>query len=180
MRRWMWGPALLAWLAVVLPAGVAVGQQTPGPTIVHRTSMEVTGAPSSFDVVNLVLEFAPGAQTPLHVHGGQGFMTVLEGELVHRPQGEAEQRVRAGETFLDLPGHPHVAANLTQALARGVFTVVLPKGAALMTVQGSSQPATLPETGADRTPAVAPVVALIAAVSLVAAGWRLRRARVVR
>ncbi len=77
---------LVAVLTLVFPAAVALGQAPPGPTQVYRTSMEVTGAPATFDLINLVLDFAPGAQTPVHSHGGQGIVTVLE-RRNHPPAG---------------------------------------------------------------------------------------------
>ena len=137
MRRKMLVPAIVALFAVVLPAAVALGQEVPpGPTLVYRTSMEVTGAPATFDVINLVLDFAPGARTPVHTHGGHGIVTVLEGEVMHRPEGGEARRVVAGESFIETPGNPHAAGNESQAKARAAFTVLLPKGAEVTTVAG--------------------------------------------
>ena len=131
---------LVVLFNLVLPAAVALGQAPPGPTLVYRTQMEVTGAPPTFDVINLVLDFAPGAQTPLHTHGGQGIVTVLEGEVVHRPQGGEARRVVAGESFVETPGNPHTASNESQATARVAFTILLPKGGAVTTVEGDPSP----------------------------------------
>ena len=131
--------SIVAVFTLVLPAAVARGQ-TPGPTLVYRTSMEVTGAPATFDLINLVVDFAPGARTPLHSHGGQGIVTVLEGEVIHRPEGGEERRVVAGESFLEIPGHSHTASNESQAKARVAFTAVLPKGAEVTTVHGDPDP----------------------------------------
>jgi len=101
MRSRMLVTAVVAVLAVLVSSGAALGQTVPpGPTLVYRTSMEVTNAPAAFDVINLVLDFAPGAQTPVHTHGGHGIATVLEGEIVHRPQGGEARRLVAGESFL--------------------------------------------------------------------------------
>jgi quercetin dioxygenase-like cupin family protein len=151
----------------------------PGPQVVYRTAMEVTNPPAVFDTINLVLDFAPGASTPLHSHGGQGIVTVLEGELVHRPEGGEERRLRAGESFLETPGHAHIAANESGANARVLFTDLLPKGAALTTVQGASQsaapPAALPKTGDDPMDSQHAWVVLLAGAGLLAGGWLLWR-----
>ncbi len=130
---------IVAVFTLVLPAAVALGQ-TPGPTPVYRTSMEVTGAPATFDVINLVLDFPPGAQTPLHTHGGHGIVTVLAGEVVHRPQGGEARRVVAGDSFIETPGNPHTATNESQTTARVAFTLLLPKGSAVTTVEGDPSP----------------------------------------
>ena len=130
---------LLVGFTLVLPATLARGQ-TPAPTLVYRTSMEVTDAPATFDLINLVVDFAPGARTPFHSHGGHGIVTVLEGEVIHRPEGGEERRVVAGESFLELPGRPHTASNESQAKARVAFTALLPKGAEVTTVHGDPDP----------------------------------------
>ena len=160
MKRRMFVTAAIALLGFMLPAGAVVGQDLPpGPTLVYRTSMEVTSPPAAFETINLVLDFAPGAWTPFHSHGGQGIVTVLDGELIHRPEGGAERRLVAGESFLEIPGHPHVAGNASSANTRVLFTILLPPGTELTTVQGAPQPATppsLPGTGEAPLPVTLP------------------------
>ena len=129
---------IVAVFMLVLPS-VAFGQ-TSGPTVLYRTSMEVTGAPATFDVINLVLDFAPGTRTPMHSHGGNGIVTVLEGEVTHQPEGGEARRVIAGESFLETPGNPHIASNESKANARVAFTVLVPKGAEVTTVRGDPGP----------------------------------------
>jgi quercetin dioxygenase-like cupin family protein len=180
MRRRIHVATFIALFAFIFRAGTALGQDVPpGPQVVYRTTMEVTNPPAIFDTINLVLDFAPGASTPLHSHGGQGIVTVLEGELVHRPEGGEERRLRAGESFLETPGHAHIAANDGGANARVLFTALLPKGAELTTMQGASQPAAppaaLPKTGDDPMDSQHPWVVLLAGAGLLAGGWLLRR-----
>jgi quercetin dioxygenase-like cupin family protein len=175
---------------VLLPKGAQLttvsGEQggqdlPPGPQVVYRATMEVSNPPAAFDTINLVLDFAPGASTPLHSHGGQGIVTVLEGELVHRPEGGEERRLRPGESFPETPGHPHIAANDSGANARVLFTALLPKGAQLTTVQSTPQslapPAALPKTGEHPAASEHLWVAVLASAGLLAAGWLLRRKR---
>jgi quercetin dioxygenase-like cupin family protein len=174
----------------LLPKGAALttvsgdqgGQELPpGPQVVYRTTMDVSNPPAVFETINLVLDFAPGASTPLHTHGGQGIVTVLEGELVHHPEGGEERRLRAGESFLEMPGHAHIAGNDSQANTRVLFTALLPKGAQLTTVQGAPQPpappAALPKTGDDPAASQGAWVAVLAGAGLLAAGWLVRRKR---
>jgi quercetin dioxygenase-like cupin family protein len=182
MKHRMTVATLVALLAFMFCAGTALGQDLPpGPQVVYRTTMEVTNPPAVFDAINLVLDFAPGAATPLHSHGGQGIVTVLEGELVHRPEGGAERRLRAGESFLETPGHAHTASNESQANTRVLFTDLLPKGADLTTVHGAPQPTTpppaLPNTGDNSVASQRLWVALLAGAGLLAGGWLRRRQR---
>jgi len=178
----MYVAAFIALFAFIIRAGTALGQDVPpGPQVVYRTAMEVSNPPAVFDTINLVLDFAPGASTPLHSHGGQGIVTVLEGELVHRPEGGEERRLRPGESFLETPGHAHIAANESGANARVLFTALLPKGAQLTTVQSAPQspapPAALPKTGEHPAASEHLWVVVLAGAGLLAAGWLLRRKR---
>jgi quercetin dioxygenase-like cupin family protein len=182
MRRTMLLATFVALFAFIFRAGAASGQELPpGPQVVYRTTMEVSNPPAAFETINLVLDFAPGAWTPLHTHGGQGIVTVLEGELVHRPEGGEERRLRAGESFLETPGHAHIAGNAGDTTARVLFTALLPKGAPLTTVQQAPQnaapPAALPKTGEHPAASQHLWVAVLAGAGLLATGWLLRRKR---
>jgi quercetin dioxygenase-like cupin family protein len=174
---------------ILLPKGGAVTtvegdpspNPPPGPTVVYRTQFEAANPAPTFDLVNLVLDFAPGVWTPVHSHGGQGMVTVLEGEVVHRPVGGEERRVVGGENFLESPGGPHAAGNVSGAKARVIFSVLLPKGAEVTTVlpetQPAPQPAALPNTGDHPLPLAWVVVGLGAgclATGLLIRGKRIR------
>ena len=116
------------------------GELPPGPKTVHRSSLPGLTIEGEFELINLILEFAPGAATPLHTHGGPGIVTVIEGEIVFGVEGRPEIRSPGRRGFyLDLPGTAHTAANKSSAPARVSYAVALPKGAALTTVVGGSQ-----------------------------------------
>ena len=179
MRRRSFAPTLIAVLLCLLLASVALAQDVPpGPTVVYQTTMKVTNPPAAFDLINIVLDFAPGAGTPIHYHDARGIVTVLKGEIVQQPAGGAEQRLRAGQSFLESPGRRHRVANPTRANARILFTALLPKGAHLTTVPGTpqtpAQPGTLPDTGA-RPPSSIAWLGVIVGASLLVGGRRLRR-----
>ena len=166
--------------AVTTVAGAPGSDAPPGPTVVYRTSFEATRPAATFDLINLVLDFAPGAWTPLHSDGGHGMVTVLEGEVVHRPAGGEERRVVAGESFLETPGNPHSAGNTSGARARVMFSVLLPKGAELTTVLPAAPPAPppaeLPNTGYYPRPLAWLVFSMGA--GLLTTGWLIRRKRI--
>jgi quercetin dioxygenase-like cupin family protein len=137
--------------AVALPKGAAlttvVGgppseQLPPGPKPVYRTSLPGLTMQGEFELINLILEFAPGAATPLHTHGGPGIVTVLEGEITFGVSGKPDQVAKPGEFYPDLPGTQHTAANNGSSPARVSYVIALPKGAALTTVAGGAQPQT--------------------------------------
>jgi quercetin dioxygenase-like cupin family protein len=104
--------------------------------------------------VQLILDFAPGAWTPPHTHGGAGLVTVLEGELTRRDDMTGEETVYApGEFWIEVPGHVHAAGNAGQENARAAVTFLLPKGASLTTVKEGTNTGDLPPgpTPAART-----------------------------
>jgi hypothetical protein len=109
-----------------------------------------------FEMINLILDFAPGSATPLHSHGGPGIVTVIEGELVFAPEGQAEIVARPGDVYLDLPGTHHTAVNKSGAPARVSYAVLLPTGATLTTVTAAPAQAQAPAPAPVEQPAAAP------------------------
>ena len=137
--------AIAVMLTIVLaPVAAVRGQVPPGPTT--RAQFRAPGVPldGPYEVVHLVLDFAPGAWTPLHTHGGQGIVTVLEGTMTRRAEG-AETVYRPGEGWVE-PGVAHQAGNAGTGPASVMVTFLLPQGAPLTTV-APAQPG-LPNTGA--------------------------------
>jgi hypothetical protein len=57
------------------------------PRVVAESRFAVTNAPAQTDLVQLVVDFEPGAWTSLHTHGGQAINLVLEGEITLRHAG---------------------------------------------------------------------------------------------
>jgi quercetin dioxygenase-like cupin family protein len=130
--------ALVLVLTLVPPAPVALGQQASVTTVIEKR-FQAADPPAAAEVLQVVLDFAPGAWTPVHVHGGPAYVTVLEGEMTLRMAG-MDQTFAAGEGWIDSPDEPHAAGNEGSVPARLVVTFVLPKGAT---------PTTVVETGAQ-------------------------------
>ena len=95
--------------------------------------IEVPAPPPEFDLVQIVLDFIPGAFTARHLHGGDAVATVLSGELTRRVFGETETETvyRAGDTFKVNANEAHEEGNAGTALTSVVVTYMLPKGATL-------------------------------------------------
>lgn len=85
-----------------------------------------------FDLVQFFLDFAPGAWTPEHTHGGVGYATVVEGSMVVREKG-SEKAYKPGESWAEIPGEYAVVGNPGSSKAVIAVTFLLPKGAALTT-----------------------------------------------
>jgi quercetin dioxygenase-like cupin family protein len=114
--------------------------------ITIQTQFPLGVAAGEATLVNVIIDFAPGAATPQHVHGGPVLATVLSGAVtVHNP-GETHV-YRAGESWTEFPNTPHHAVNEGAEVARVSVAAILPRGAAL-TTPVSQAPAALPRTGA--------------------------------
>ncbi len=149
------------------------GDLPPGPTKVYESRLEVNNSPTQLDVVQMLLNFAPGAWTPLHSHGGEVLITVVAGEMTVQKQG-GETTYKSGDTWIEHAGDIHKAGNVTSAESSVAVTFLLPKGAQLTTVQDATAPVLLPQTGSDSSSVSVLWIALIA-TGLVAAGWWVRK-----
>jgi quercetin dioxygenase-like cupin family protein len=137
---------------ILLPKGkdvttvVDTATQIPGPTVAYQGTYPMPGvAAGDYDLVNLVLDFAPGAEIPLHYHGGPALVVGKNGTLTLRPEGGTEHTVTPGMVANEKAGARHVMINTSSADA-GIFAgVLLPKGAELTTLV--NQPAGMPSTG---------------------------------
>jgi quercetin dioxygenase-like cupin family protein len=135
----LWRVVLLAIAALALWPATVFGQELPpGPSTVHALARLPIGQdPGPIDETQtLLLDFAPGAWTPLHTHGGSTLVRVLEGEMTRR-RGATEDRFRAGESWVEQPGDVHAAGNASSTPARVLVTFLLARGAPLTTVAGT-------------------------------------------
>jgi quercetin dioxygenase-like cupin family protein len=105
----------------------------PGPTTVTRSSLRLTEVPSTMNLVQVQLDFDPGAWTPAHWHGGPLLVTVLDGEVSMRQQG-TERTFKKGELWIEYPGVVHAAGNKTSDTATVVVTFLMPRGGRLTSI----------------------------------------------
>lgn len=114
--------------ALTTVAGVPVDNPPPGPVVrwMYRTPGWAQTGP--FELVQVVLDNAPGTATPPHSHGGVLPFTTIEGTLTYRLRGHGKMLVRTGESHTELPGHIAIASNDTDEMVTTVFSIVLPKG----------------------------------------------------
>lgn len=137
--------------AVLLPAGAALTTLQPGvlpapvgPKVLGLTRSQVTAPAATFDVVQLVFDFAPGSFTAVHKHGGPGQATVFEGTVTKREGGQ-QTAYAAGQGFAEVANAILSVGNLGTTQASMAVTFLLPAGAPLTTVVGAAPGA--PATG---------------------------------
>jgi quercetin dioxygenase-like cupin family protein len=91
-------------------------------------------AKPALDVAVQSIVFQPGAQSGWHSHPGPVFISVVSGTMTfyEGDDPDCEPVVRhAGEGFLDVGDHAHIARNETGEPATNVVTYFAPPGAAL-------------------------------------------------
>ena len=98
-----------------------------------RWRVEVKATPD-LDVAVQSIDFLPGAQSGWHSHPGPVFISVVSGTITfyEGDDPDCEPVVRtAGQGFLDVGDHPHIARNESGMPARNIVTYFAPPGAAL-------------------------------------------------
>jgi hypothetical protein len=106
--------------------------------------VEVEAKPA-LDVAVQRIVFQPGGQSGWHSHPGPVFISVVEGTMTFYESDDPDcaPTVRhAGEGFLDVGDHAHIARNETSEPATNIVTYFAPPGAALRIDQPS--PGTCP------------------------------------
>ena len=171
------GLARNATAATTQPGGPSPAPPAPVARYLYRTAAVIPAG--EYEVAHVVLDFAPGAQTPIYTHPGQIVVTVLAGQNTFSTAGKTTV-YQVGESFVELPGAVGQARNAGTAPLTVFATFLLPPGAPLSVPIAPAPPSTvpgLPSTGAggggDRPPAGWLVLA--AAAALVAGGGLLRR-----
>jgi len=149
-------PSVLSFAAAAIILVAACGGQSgqlatpaakkpPGPKVLYQARWDKLTPSVAFDEVEMIVDFAPGAWTSVHSHGGPGFVMVVTGEITKRANG-SEIVYRTGQTWHEEAGEVHQAGNTTSSPARAIAVVLLPKGAVITTdVAGAPKPA-LPAT----------------------------------
>ena len=132
-------------LLLLAPTSQTFAQQgAPGPDVAYVSNFEVPNPPAHlFDVVQEVVVFEPGHWTPSHTHGGQAFITVLEGQITMQPVSGVPDGMTGGvfgpgETYVENPGEYWQAGNTGQVTTKVMVSFLLPKGATLTTVAPSA------------------------------------------
>jgi hypothetical protein len=95
--------------------------------------MQIKSKPA-FDIAVQTINFPPGAASGWHTHPGPVFILVKTGTMTFYQSDDpsCSPQVRtAGQGFVDLGEHPHIAVNQSDAPAVNVVTYFAPPGATL-------------------------------------------------
>jgi quercetin dioxygenase-like cupin family protein len=168
----------IAIVTAASPAGVlSLAAGVPAERrVVAESRFDVTSAPLQAEVVQLVVDFPPGAWTSWHTHGGQATNLVLEGEITLRHAG-MEHPYRAGQAWTDSSGQVHAAGNTGSGKARLLTNFLLPPGAPQTTaVQDSPFEPTIVYEARFPLPSLPAETEIVQQVVDLASGWHTERA----
>ena len=75
----------------------------------------------------LIVEYAPGAEDPVHRHNAHAFVYVLEGSVVMQVKGGEPVTLQPGQTFYEGPNDIHVVGRNASKTEASKFLVVFVK-----------------------------------------------------
>jgi quercetin dioxygenase-like cupin family protein len=119
-----------AFAPSVVLAQSAVLVQPPGikRTDLMRNDLSSPGR----EVIQVLVEFAPGVAFPKHSHPGEELVYVTEGSLEYALEGRPPVILRAGDVLFIPAGTPHAVRNVGNTNAAELATYIVEKGKQLL------------------------------------------------
>lgn len=117
-------------LAIVMSTVAVLARQAAAPTGFSRTVVQQQDLPftPNREVVQVVAEIQPGAESGRHTHPGEEVGYVLEGTVTLAADGKPDVLKKAGEGFVIPAGTIHNAKNMSSSRVRVLATYVIEKG----------------------------------------------------
>jgi quercetin dioxygenase-like cupin family protein len=85
-------------------------------------------------VIQVIVEIAPGVTAPKHTHPGEEIIYVLEGSLEYEVEGKPPVTLKAGDVLFIPAGTMHSATNVGTGNGAELATYIVEKGKPLLTV----------------------------------------------
>ena len=127
---------IIAAIVLTIAGGLALygaQAQIAGPPGLKRIDLmkqdlSVTGR----EVIQVLIEFAPGATAPRHSHPGEELVYVVEGSLEYTLEGKPPVTLKAGDVLFVPHGVVHAVKNVGSGNARELATYIAEKGKPLL------------------------------------------------
>lgn len=128
----VWIIALAALVALSAWPQHTVSAQQAGiiRTDLMRHDLSVPGR----EVIQVLVEFAPGVSFPRHAHPGEELVYVVEGELEYQADGKPPVTLKAGEVLLIPYGGVHAVRNVGSGKASELATYIVEKDKKLLDI----------------------------------------------
>ena len=114
--------ALIVATALALP--VAQAQEGIRRTDLMKQDLSVAGR----EVIQVLVEFAPGVEFPRHSHPGEELVYVVEGVLEYALEGRPPVTLKAGDVLFIPHGTVHAVKNVGRGKAAELATYIVEKG----------------------------------------------------
>ena len=124
---------ILAALALIVGSGVALSAVTAQPSGIQRTDLlrQDLSVPGR-EVVQVRVDFGPGAAFGRHRHPGEEIAYVLAGTLEYEVEGKPPVTLEAGEVLFIPAGTIHAARNAGPGNGAELATYIVEKGKPLV------------------------------------------------
>ena len=124
---------IIAVAVLIVGSGLALHvarAQAPGITRndLQRHDLSVPGR----EVIQMVVEIAPGVTAPRHSHPGEEIIYVLEGLLEYQLDGQPPVTLKAGDVLFIPAGVVHSAKNVGSGNGAELATYIVEKGKPLV------------------------------------------------
>ena len=126
---------IIAAAALIAGTGLALHAALAQQSGINRVDLQRhdLSAPGR-EVIQVRVEFDPGAAFPRHSHPGEEIIYVVEGALEYQLDGKAPVTVKAGQVLFIPPGTIHAVKNVGSTHAGELATYVVEKGKPLLTL----------------------------------------------
>jgi quercetin dioxygenase-like cupin family protein len=84
------------------------------------------------EVIQVLVEFAPGVAAPRHSHPGEEIAYVIDGVFLYELDGRPPVTLKAGESLFIPAGTPHAVKNIGSGNAVELATYIVEKGKPLL------------------------------------------------
>ncbi len=118
---------------VITVSAVSVGvslaeDPAPPPKVKLLMKNEVVSSVPSKEAYLLDIDWGVGSSTGRHIHPGDEYAEIVEGELQLNVEGQPAKVVKAGETYHNLAGIVHETKNISGKPARSIAVLIIDKG----------------------------------------------------
>jgi quercetin dioxygenase-like cupin family protein len=125
---------LVSLAALIVGSGLAVlaaqaEQSGLKRTDLQRHDLSVPGR----EVIQVIVELAPGVTAPAHTHPGEEIIYVLEGSLEYRVEGKSPVTLKASDVLFIPAETVHSAKNVGSGNGAELATYIVEKGKPLLT-----------------------------------------------
>ena len=109
--------------------GVSLAQNAaPKPTITYVLQHEVVSSVPSKEAYVADIAWGVDSTTGRHIHPGDEYAEIIEGELQLNVDGQPPKTVKVGESYHNLAGVVHETKNASGKPARSIAVFIIDKG----------------------------------------------------